>query len=132
MVTVTQTWGKGHLKETFTAVFALPVGTLVELGKDMVGYGDGQTTFDYTNFHAKQVFTVIRYLAESNPMYIGWIIDKAESVGLYAFDRDELEQFGKVLRLGRYGAWRTTGLENQRMGNHGGSIPLPSANDNFE
>lgn len=98
---VTQTWGEGHLKETFTAEFALPVGTLVELNKDMVGYGDGQTTYDYTNFVVKQVFTIVRHLAESNPMYIGWIIDKADTVGLYAFDRDELEQFSKVLRLGR-------------------------------
>lgn len=89
-ITVTQTWGR----KTFTCEFLWPVGSLVELQHRMTGYGSSDGAYDWTDFEEGQVLFITRHLAESMPMYIGFILDKDDELHEYGFDRDDLEDLG--------------------------------------
>lgn len=75
-----------------------PTGSLVEFGSKMTGYGAGEHEYDFVDFVPGQLFMVTRHLSEDMPMYEGLIIDKDDEVGLYAFDKDELEQYGNIIQ----------------------------------
>ena len=93
-IVVTQTWGKAPIRATFTCDFAWPVGSLIELQCRMTGYGSGDGCYDWTDFDKGQVLFITRYVAESVPMYIGYILDKDDEIHEYGFDRDDLERIG--------------------------------------